>query len=105
MHYIHPQPLLLVDDEENALTSMSITLRSAGYSNLRTCAESTNVPDMLAREKFSLVILESNAPRHGTGHHSTSLRLVSRRPMIVVTASSQIRNYAEERQAVSSTTS
>ncbi len=90
------QPLLIVDDEENALTSMSITLRSAGYSNLRTCAESRNVPAMLAREKFSLVILDLNMP-HVTGHDiiRQSVPLLNRPRMIVVTASSQIRDYAE----------
>jgi signal transduction histidine kinase len=94
---LHPQcPILIVDDEENALTSMSITLRSAGFNSLRTCAESRNVVAMLAREKFSLVILDLNMP-HVTGHDiiRQSAGFENRPPLIVVTASSQIRDYAE----------
>jgi len=93
----HPHyPLLIVDDEENALTSMSITLRSAGFDNLRLCAESRNVIAMLARERFSLVILDLNMP-HVTGHDiiRRTACFENRPPLIVVTASSQIRDYAE----------
>jgi signal transduction histidine kinase len=94
---LYPQyPILIVDDEEHALTSMSITLRSAGFDNLRSCAESRNVVGMLAREKFSLLILDLNMP-HVTGHDiiRQTACFEGRPPLIVVTASSQIRDYAE----------
>ena len=94
---MYPQyPILIVDDEENALTSMSITLRSAGYNNLRVCAESRNVPGMMARENFSLVILDLNMP-HVSGHDIIRQTAVSenRPPIIIATASSQIGDYAQ----------
>ena len=90
------QPVLLVDDEEQALTSMSITLRTAGFNNLRVCSDSRKVSDMLTNEEFSLVILDLNMP-FVTGQEiiRRSAAIEGHPPVVVVTASTQIQDYAE----------
>ena len=94
---MHPaNPVLIVDDEENALISMSITLRSAGFNNLRTCSDSRDVPALLAESAYSLVLLDLNMP-HLSGQEiiRKTAGLESRPPIVIVTASSHIRDYAD----------
>ena len=89
-------PILLVDDEPEALTSMSITLRSAGFNNLRTCRDSREVEALLCAETFSLMLLDLNMP-YLSGHQiiRQAAALKNSPPIIVVTASSQVKDYAQ----------
>ncbi len=75
---------------------MSIALRTAGFDNLRLCSDSREVMAMLAAETFCLVILDLNMPLV-SGHDiiRQSAALENRPPIVVVTASSQIKDYAE----------
>ena len=55
-------PVLLVDDEEAWLRSFSMTLRSAGVSNIHTCSDSR---EALARAEAvapALVLLDISMP-------------------------------------------
>lgn len=58
-------PILLVDDEEQALTSYALNLRFSGITNTVLCTDSRNVPDLLASRKFSLLILDLSMPHLG----------------------------------------
>lgn len=59
-------PILLVDDEEQALKSYDLTLRYNGYTNTIRCQDSRRVQDILAERQVSLVMLDLCMP-HVTG--------------------------------------
>ncbi len=89
-------PILIVDDEEQALTSMRIALQFAGFSNLRTCSDSRDVHTMLSGETFSLVLLDLNMP-YVSGHEilRQAAALNNAPPVVIVTASVLVRNFVE----------
>ncbi len=55
-------PVLIVDDEENALQSFEITLSSAGINNIVLCQDSRKVTPMLASQKFEAILLDLTMP-------------------------------------------
>jgi DNA-binding NtrC family response regulator len=54
--------ILLVDDEPAWLRSVSLTLARAGISNILTCSDSRQVPEILARGEVKLVLLDLTMP-------------------------------------------
>ncbi len=55
----YPQlPVMLVDDETQALTSFEITLRSAGMNHFIACADSREVLPVLARQEIEVMLLD-----------------------------------------------
>jgi DNA-binding NtrC family response regulator len=61
--HIYPSfPILLVDDEEQALLSSSVALNYAGINNIVTCQESREVEKLLSQTRFSVVILDMYMP-------------------------------------------
>ena len=55
--------VLLVDDEPAWLRSLSLTLeRAAGITNILTCQESRQVPELLANGEVGLVLLDLTMP-------------------------------------------
>ena len=94
---LHPlHPVLIVDDDENQLTSLSIALRFAGFNNLRMISDSRNVMGVLERETFSLVILDLHMP-HVTGHDilRQSAAMEKRPPLVIITGSRQLDDFAD----------
>jgi two-component system response regulator FlrC len=90
------QPVLIVDDDEESLFALVVTLRSAGITNLRTVSDSTVVPAMLTEEAFSLVLLDLNMP--GLSGHEVLQKtadLENRPPIIIVTGSSRPGDLAQ----------
>jgi DNA-binding response OmpR family regulator len=89
-------PILIVDDEEQALMSMRVALQLAGLTNLRTCADGRDVQVMLSSETFSLVLLDLNMP-YVSGHQilRQAKALEDAPPIVLVTASTQVRDFAE----------
>ena len=84
------QPVLIVDDDEESLFALVVTLRSAGFTNLRTVSDSTAVPAMLANEAFGLVLLDLNMPGlSGQEVLQKTADLENRPPIIIVTGSSR----------------
>ncbi|HKJ05656.1 MAG TPA: sigma-54 dependent transcriptional regulator [Geopsychrobacteraceae bacterium] len=67
------KPILLVDDEQAWLHSMSLTLATqAGLDNLILCTESNKVRELVAQEEFSLVLLDLTMP-HPAGEDLLTL--------------------------------
>ncbi len=60
-------PLLLIDDEQPWLRSLSLTLKEmAGISNIIKCSDSSEVMSLLSRQDFSIILLDLTMP-HLTG--------------------------------------
>jgi DNA-binding NtrC family response regulator len=84
-------PVLLVDDEQTVLSSMSKVLRSAGIDNLLICADSREVLPLLDRQEAEVVLLDIAMP-HLTGDVLLAKihDLYPHIPVIMVTASEEI---------------
>jgi len=64
---IYPSaPILIVDDEEEALDSFEVSLCSNGINNIVTCSDSRQVMTQLKQQLFSAVLLDLAMP-HPTG--------------------------------------
>jgi len=51
-------PIMLVDDEPQALTSLEMTLRSASMNNFICCQDSRDVLSVLARQEIEIMLLD-----------------------------------------------
>ena len=56
------KPVLLVDDEESWLNTFSLSLRSAGITNIITCSDSSKVMSILAGQDVSTLVLDLTMP-------------------------------------------
>jgi len=56
-------PILLVDDEEQALRSYDLNLRYSGLTNTIRCPDPREVRSILARQEVSLVMLDLGMPQ------------------------------------------
>jgi two-component system nitrogen regulation response regulator GlnG len=52
------RPIMLVDDEPQALTSFEMTLQSAGMNNFICCRDSREVMSVLVREEIEIMLLD-----------------------------------------------
>ena len=60
---IYPQnPVLMVDDEEQALVSFEMALRSANLSHFLQCRDSREVMPLLARQEPEVILLDLRMP-------------------------------------------
>lgn len=76
-------PILLVDDEESWLNSLSFSLEfSAGYNNVILCQDSREIMDLLARQPVSMILLDLTMP-HLSGEDILA-RVVQEHPEIPV---------------------
>ncbi len=88
----HPElPILLVDDEEQFLLSVGVTLSSQGYTNYIKCADSRTVMDILAAQSVSIILLDMTMP-HISGRELLGriVREYPHLPVIVVTAVNEV---------------
>ncbi len=91
-HVISPAaPILLVDDEEQALRSYDLNLRYHGYTNTVRCLDSREAPAMLENQSFSLIVLDLCMP-HVSGEEllDTIRRVQPSLPAIVVTGHNEV---------------
>lgn len=88
----HPAlPILLIDDEEQFLFSMKMTLSSKGYNNVAECSNSREVMKLLDKNEYSVIVMDIMMPhKNGTdllpeinAHHSGI-------PVIMVTAVNEV---------------
>lgn len=79
-------PILLVDDEEAWLHSFSLTLRSVGLSNIRCCADSRTVMEILSNEEIGVIVLDLTMP-HLSGEELLPqiVREYPQIPVIIIT--------------------
>ena len=89
-------PVLLVDDEEQFLLSITFTLNAEGINHIVQCQDSRRVMGLLAEGEFSLILLDLSMP-HPSGKEL--LPLITREypdiPVIVVTAVTEVETAVE----------
>jgi DNA-binding NtrC family response regulator len=89
---IYPQlPVMLVDDEAQALTSFEVTLRSAGVNHLICCSDSREVISLLGRQEIEIMLLDLWMP-HVSGEEL--LRQITTEypdvPVVIVTGADEV---------------
>lgn len=84
-------PVLIVDDDENALQSFELTLNSAGINNIRLCQDSCDVMSLLKSQKFDLILLDLTMPNI-TGEQLLSqiMQDYADIPVTIITGNSEI---------------
>ena len=84
-------PVLLVDDEEQVLSSTSKVLKSTGINNLHLCNDSREVMSLLAEKEVETILLDISMP-HLTGDVLLGKirEAYPQIPVIIVTASDDI---------------
>ncbi len=84
-------PVLIVDDEDNALESFEITLNSSGIENIVLCNDSRKVLSLLKSRKFEIVMLDLTMP-YITGEELLPLIVQDypETPVIVITGDIEV---------------
>ena len=87
-----PFPVLLVDDEEPFLSSLSMLLkRKLFVNNIRTCSDPTKVLSMMAAEAISVVILDLMMPKLSGESLLSKIKIqFPDTPVIILTGMDQI---------------
>jgi len=89
-------PVLLIDDEKYFLQSATMTLKSSGISNVRTCSDSREAMTCLESATYSAVLLDVMMP-HVSGE--TILAEIRSRypqlPVIILTAINEVETAVE----------
>lgn len=88
----YPQfPVMMVDDEEQAITSFEMTLRSANMNNFIRCHDSRDVMPLLASQEIEVMLLDLRMP-HITGEELLPMITADypEIPVVVVTGSNDI---------------
>ncbi len=55
-------PILIIDDEKNALESFDLTIRSLGFNNIVRCQDSRDVISILSKTKIEIILLDLIMP-------------------------------------------
>lgn len=89
-------PVLLVDDEEPFLQSMSFTLSAEGINHIIECQDSRKVVALLSGQDFSVVLLDMSMP-HLSGWELLPLIVRDHPdiPVIIVTALNEVETAVE----------
>ncbi len=84
-------PVLIVDDEQQILSSVSVTLNIAGINNLVLCQDSREVEKLLAQQKYSAITLDLYMP-HVSGEDLLPIILQNYPdiPVVVVTGADDL---------------
>ncbi len=89
---VYPQlPVMLVDDEPQALNSFESVLRSARINHFIRCADSREVLELLQSQPPELVLLDLRMP-HLSGEEllSTLRQEYPEKPVIIITAANEV---------------
>jgi DNA-binding NtrC family response regulator len=58
------RPILIIDDELTWINSLALSLKvSAGLNNVEKCVDSSKAPELLAKNDYSLVLLDLTMPK------------------------------------------
>ncbi len=89
-------PVLLIDDEEQFLLSMNFTLNAEGVTHVVQCQDSREVASLLARQEFSVILLDMSMP-HLSGWDLLPIlkRDFPQTPVIIVTAVNEVETAVE----------
>ncbi len=80
-------PVLIVDDEELFLRSLTLMLRSEGITNILACDSGTAARSLLATRQFSIVLLDINLPDiRGVDLMEACVQNSPETPVVMVTA-------------------
>ncbi len=84
-------PILIIDDEEHALQSFEVVLRSGGMSNIMSCQESQDVMPLLSEQPIELMLLDLWMP-HVSGEEILEymLKEFPDVPVIIVTGVNEV---------------
>ena len=89
---IYPHfPVMMVDDEAQAINSFEMTLRSANMNNFLRCQDSRDVMSLLARQEIEVMLLDLKMP-HISGEELLPMITVEypEIPVVVVTGSNDV---------------
>ena len=89
---IYPQyPVMMVDDETQAITSFEMTLRSANMSNFIRCHDSRDVMPLLSSQEIEVMLLDLKMP-HISGEELLPMITTEypEIPVVVVTGSNDV---------------
>ena len=86
-----PLPVLLVDDESQALESFEIALSSGSMDNSVRCQDSRDVMSLLSRQEFEAILLDLRMP-HISGEDllPTIVSDFPEVPVIIITGTDDI---------------
>jgi DNA-binding NtrC family response regulator len=87
--------ILLIGDDEQTLTAMNITLRSAGFEDVTLCGDMRAVQGLIDTQAFSLAIVDLNVP-HIKGPFAFASSKVTPPPVIVVACSTRTPGCRDE---------
>lgn len=89
-------PVMIVDDEENALESFETALKLGGITNILTCQDSREVLSLVAEQTIECLLLDINMP------HISGLELLGKLkedfpdiPVVVVTGIDEVETAVE----------
>ncbi|MCK4796654.1 MAG: response regulator, partial [Spirochaetes bacterium] len=86
-------PILIVDDEEEFLSSICFLLKTEGITNLVQCKDSREVLSYLSQQKFSIILLDLGMPYiSGWDLLPILIRDFPEIPVVIVTAEDGIEN-------------
>jgi len=86
-----PYPVLLVDDEEQFLTSADFILKGGGITHVIPCSDSRKVMPMLQEQVFSVIALDITMP-HISGYDLLPqiIKDFPDTPVIIITAANEV---------------
>jgi len=89
-------PILIVDDEESVITSLTTTLKSHGINNIIGCQDSRDVMDLVRSTDFEVILLDLTMP-HISGNELLSEIHDSHPhiPVIIVTGTNEVKAAVE----------
>ncbi|NLT08273.1 MAG: sigma-54-dependent Fis family transcriptional regulator, partial [Ruminococcus sp.] len=81
------KPVFIIDDEEQFLYSISLSLRSNGITNVMTCMTGMKAKEYISTMSFSVIVLDVNLPDiHGPQLLDEIMELCPETPVVMVTA-------------------
>ncbi len=81
------RPVCIIDDEEQFLYSISLSLRSNGITNVVTCMNGVKAREYISSMAFSVIVLDVNLPDiHGPRLLEEIMETCPETPVVMVTA-------------------